>query len=62
MKLMWAEKHGNHTYIYWRGQPIYKRWDNDPNHPSIIFDKFFNYWIANHEEKQTNPQESTKAK
>lgn len=39
LKTLWSKKEGNHTYVLWRGKPIYKRWDNS-NHPSVIFQKW----------------------
>ena len=36
MKLMWSETIGNHVYVYWRGELIYKK-----GKPSVLFNKIW---------------------
>ena len=35
--LMWAERHGNHVFVYWNGKPIYKSYDS--GEPSVLFNE-----------------------
>ena len=39
-KTMWAERIGHELYVFWRGIPIYKRWnkkDDSKSQPSRLF-------------------------
>lgn len=53
--MMWAKTIDNHTYIYWNGQPIYKRWDDQPKHPSILFNNIWpNEWVKKLKHNEVN--------
>ncbi len=50
MKMMWAVRHLNHVYIFWRGEPVYKSYDQ-PGHPSVLLNPKWPgaVWIINEE-------------
>jgi hypothetical protein len=48
--LLWSEKVGNHIYVYWRGQLVYKKWidpKGNKTQSSILINKngWPNEWI-----------------
>ena len=50
MDMLWSLRHKNHLFIFYKGEPIYKRWyykdTNNKAQNSILFNKQYpNEWI-----------------